>query len=255
MMKAIINEWEPIKDIKNNKLMSNELYLEHKRAISESPPDHARLPMYEIHSCAAYEREGHKSFSEFIKSIHGSYAKAYTDGLLAANAEATVFGEKSIGTIDVAAAIALRQIMHCRTSINKVKRYMADRQLDWSFINTQEAISASCDLPEIRRKKKSGACRKKSLSDREKAIKYINSLSPTERVSFLESFIEETSLKDIANNLHSLIIAKSRIIQTIKCCEKMLRENAQAILDPSLCDNAVYYLNTELLNHFGDKND
>ena len=90
---------------------------------------------------------------------------------------------------------------------------------------------------------------------RERASKYINSLTPIERVSFLESFIEDTSLKDIANNLSSLINAKSRIIQTINCCEKMLRENAQIILDPSLCDNAIYYVNTELLNHLGDRNE
>jgi len=250
MTNNIINEWEPIRHIRNNKKMSNELYWSHKKLISTSPPDLCRRALFDIHTFSGFEKEGYKTVSEFLKSIHGLYARAYLDSLMAANSEATVFGESSIGNIDVSAAIALRKIMHCRTSINRVKSYMSEKELNWSFENVQVAIGYTCDLSEVKKKKKRHANRKKSLSDKEKASVYINSLCLKEKVSFLEEVIEDTSLNDIVRNLNSLFVAKSRIIQTIDCCERMLSENAQYILDPSMCDNAIYYTNTELLNKF-----
>ena len=167
MTNNIINEWEPIRQIRNNKVMSDELYWSHKKLISTSPPDQCRRALFDIHTFSGFEKERFKTITDFLKSIHGLYARSYMDSLLAANAEATVFDENAIGNIDVAAAIALRQIMHCRTSINKVKSYMADKGLDWSYVNTQEAIDMSCDLSEVISKKKTSVCRRKRLSEKE----------------------------------------------------------------------------------------
>lgn len=255
MTKNIISEWEPIKPIRKNKSMPNEVYWAHKNMISTSPPDLCRKELFEIHSSSAYEKEGHKTIAEFLKSIHGLYARAYLDSLLAANAEATVFDENSIGNIDVAAAIAMRKIMNCRTSINRVKRYMDENNLTWSYENTQVAINTTCNLSKIIQEKKKRASRKKSLSDKEKATIYINGLSSKEKIVFIEELVEDIGLKDIVNKLNAIFEAKSRIVQTINCCERMLSENAQYILDPSMLDNAIYYMNTELLNEFGDRND
>lgn len=57
MTNNIIKECEPIRQIRNNKTMSNELYWSHKRLILASPPDLFRRALFDIHTILGFEKE------------------------------------------------------------------------------------------------------------------------------------------------------------------------------------------------------